>query len=397
MARILTVLLLLISFSAVFAQSESVILTKVNDLIADKKYESAFQALDKFDKNNAKPDIVLLKEDILLNYFVTSMMHQLFALKDLKKDEEIGDYRGKAGSYDMHMFETDSILLSLIKKYPGNYRLYKGLGDYYYAVQTHYSGNWLKDDSTLFELIIKNYRIAAEHGLGDHSMYFAMGLSNLSLSKYKEAIPDLLRAIELKKDYVDAEYNLAYAYLFTDDRMNAIKYAKLSIDHYTDPEPKSDAARLAGAAYLELQDDKNAIKYYELAYSLSPENYENLKPLVDLYVKSGNPKKDETRNAFYRLAPEKPAIYNDLSHIYSEYDKTQELIEYFKKQLSHYAENKKISGNLYFYLGRLYLGTDKKEAKEYFLKAKEVFASVYEKDDQVFESIDEGIQESEKK
>jgi len=395
--KILSFFLLLILSGPIFAQSEAEILKKANDLIEDKKYESAFRVLDTFDKDNVKPEIVLLKEDILLSYFVTSMMHQLFALKDLKKTEDISDYRGKEGSFDMHMFEADSILLVLIKKYPENYKLYKGLGDFYYAAQTHYSGNWLKNDSTLFELIIRNYRIAAEHGLGDHSMYFALGLSNLSLSNYKKAIPDLLKAIELKKDYVDAEYNLAYAYLFTDDRENAIKYAKISIDHYTDPELKSDAARMVAQAYLELKDDKNAIKYYELARSLSPANYENIRPLLDLYVKTGNSKKDVIRDAFFELAPEKPTIYNDLSQIYLQYEKTSELLAFFKKQLSHYAGDKKVSGNLYFYLGRLYLDVDKKQSKEYFLKAKDIFATVYEKDNAVFDSIQEGIQQAEEK
>ena len=72
-----------------FAQTETEIINKANDLIANKKYETAFKLLQDFDARNEKPDVVLLKEDIALNYFVTSIMHEIFALKDLEKNEDI--------------------------------------------------------------------------------------------------------------------------------------------------------------------------------------------------------------------------------------------------------------------------------------------------------------------
>jgi hypothetical protein len=64
------------------------------------------------------------------------------------------------------------------------------------------------------------------------------------------------------------------------------------------------------------------------------------------------------------------------------------LIDFYKSQLTIYKENKKIQGNLNFYLGNLYLETDKKLAKKYFRNAKKVFKKVYEKDHDVFRVID---------
>lgn len=72
-----------------YCQQTNDIIAKANKLVEDKKYESAFKLLDTADSTNCNPDIFLLKEDIVLNYFVSSLMHQAFALKDINKDEDI--------------------------------------------------------------------------------------------------------------------------------------------------------------------------------------------------------------------------------------------------------------------------------------------------------------------
>ena len=199
----------------------------------------------------------------------------------------------------------------------------------------------------------------------------------------------------MKNDFADAHYNLAFDYLFTDDRENALKYAKNSFDLYQNKEYKGDAARMIAQIFLELKDDNSAIKYFELANTIDNDNYYNLKPLLNIYVRTGNTKTNTTLNLFYNLAPDKPTIYNDLSTIYYDNNKTNELIEFFKSKLTTYTEQMKILGNLNFYLARLYLDTDKKTAKEYFIKAKDIFITIYEKNNKVFQAIEDGLNETE--
>ena len=146
--------------------------------------------------------------------------------------------------------------------------------------------------------------------------------------------------------------------------------------------------------YSELKDNNNAIKYFELADKIDNGNYYNLKPLLTLYVETNNPKKEEVLNSFYNLAPDKPTIYNDLGNIYYENKKTDELIELLKSKLEIYKNENKILGNLDFYIGRLYLESDKKTAKEYFLKAKTIFTTIYDKNNQVFKAIEDGIKKT---
>lgn len=379
------------------AQSETdLTIRKADSLIGNKKYESAFKLLQNFDPNNGKPDIVLLKEKIALNYFVTSMMHQMFAFKDLKENEDIMDYRGKAGSYEMYSFPVDKILDSLIQVYPDNCSLYKGLGDFYFDAQQRYGGHWLKTDNELFHLIDLNYNKVIKGGCADNNTYYTLGYIALNNKKYKDAIPYFLKSIALDDSDADAHYNLAYAYLYNDEQKKAIEHAKASLDLYTDQGDKGDAARMLGEIYFELKDDSDAINNYELAEKIDSENYYDLRPLLNLYVKTENPKEEETRDEFFHLDPANPTIYNDLFDIYSSYKKEENLIAFFKKQLAVTTNDQKVQGGLNFYLGKLYLGIDKDSAKSYFLNAKEIFSKIYDKDNQVFTAIKQGIKEAEK-
>lgn len=391
MKRITILFLTLCSFT-VFGQTESETIKKANEFIADKKYETAFNLLDEFDPQNDKPDIVLLKEEILLNYFVTSIMHQLFALKDIDKEEDILDYRGKEGSYGMQMFQVDSILTRLITIYPDNCKLYKGLADYYYDVHLRYSGRWLLDDDELFPLIETNFQKAVDGNCADYLSYYVLGYLNLAQEKTKESIPYFLKSIELNEDYASAHYNLAYAYLFTDDMENALKYAKTSLDLYNGNEYKSDAARMVGVIYTELNDDKNALKYYEMADKIDPENYYNIKPMLNLYLKSNNKKANETTKAFFDLAPANPTIYNDLEEIYFSNQKEKDLIAFYKTQFSEFKDDNKIQGNLNFYMARIHLYTNKKLAKKHFKKAKKYFEKVFDENHAVFSAINDGLE-----
>lgn len=394
MKKIMTIALSILFMLTVYAQNESVMLEKINGLIKEKKYETAFETLQDFDSKNENPNIVLLKEDIALNYFVTSIMHEMFAFKDLKENEDIMDFRGKTGSFGIYSFSIDSALNKLIQTYPDNYKLYKGLGDFYYQVQLKYGGNWLKDEKTLADLILKNYQVAIDHKIADDKVYYATGIQYLTQSKYKDAIPFLQKSIELNNDFADAHYNIAFAFLYSEDRESALKYAKNSLELYKNAELKSDAARMIAQIYSELKDNNNAIKYFELADKIDNGNYYNLKPLLTLYVETNNPKKEEVLNSFYNLAPDKPTIYNDLGNIYYENKKTDELIELLKSKLEIYKNENKILGNLDFYIGRLYLESDKKTAKEYFLKAKTIFTTIYDKNNQVFKAIEDGIKKT---
>lgn len=385
MKHALLIIALLIA-SKSFSQTIDETLKKSNDLIAAKQYDKAFNLLQKADPDNNNGDIVLAKENILLGYFVTSIMHITFALKDLQPNESVDDYRGKEGNYRMYIFPADSILLRLIKTQPDNYKLYLGLGNYYYEVFLHYNANWEQSADALFKLIEENYTKAISLHAGDYMTYYELGYIEELQKKYQGAINYFLKSIELDSKYANSYYNLGLAYLYTDDRANALKYALKSIDLYANRDYKGDAARMTGEIYGELNDTKNEIYYYELSDKIDPGNYNTLKSLLTAYVSAKSDKEKGSLDTFYSLAPGNPTIYNDLSGIYA--SQPGVLIDFYESKLPLYTNDKKVYGGLNFYLAQLYVTVNKQKAKDCLLKARAAFSTVFEKDNEVFKAID---------
>ena len=386
---------LIFSALACQAQQETDVVAQANQLVAEKKYESAYKLLQNFDPNNEKPDVFLLKEDILLNYFVSSLMHQAFALIDIKKNEDILDYRGNNGSYSMYAVFIDSVLLRLIGEYPENCKLYKGLGDFYYDAHSKYGGRWMMEEEELQEAILENYQKAIDGGCADYQSFFAMGITYLELQKETASIPYLRKAMELDGKSADAFYDLAYAYIVTQRFDSALYCAKTSLELYTDKMYKGDAAMVAGRACSGLKDYGKALNYYEMAVKYCPKDYYKLKDLLGVYLVTHNKKAAKTTKEIFALAPENPTVYQGLEEMYSTYGNISDLVAFYKSQLPGYKKNARVVGNLYFYMANICLDIDKAIAKDYFLQARESFRKVYGKDHYVFGVIEEALKSCE--
>jgi tetratricopeptide (TPR) repeat protein len=392
-ARILILLFLTGTLFSCPAQTikKEAILLKSDSLVKEKKYASAFELLNKADPGNKDPDLVMQKEEIALNDYVSSISHQIFSFRDIGRDENILDYRGREGSSTLYPFPVNEILDSLIKVYPQNIVLYKALGDYYYEVHIRYGDSWLKKKEELLQLIEDNYRKAADNGLADYMVWYVLGYVKLAEEDYSESIPFFMNSIGQKNDYPTAHYNLAYACLYTDRPDTALVHAIRALDLYTEPNYKGDAARMVAVAYENLGQEEKAIRYYEESNRIDPGNYYSLRPLLGYYLRNNRASFDSTREAFFLLGPENPTIYNDLGDLFYAQKKTEELIVWLKSKFKTYKELPEVTGNLYFYLARCFLESDKKQAREYLLKAKEVLLKVYAPDHEVFGIIDDTL------
>lgn len=375
------------------AQSNSDILKEANSLIAERKYDSAFKKLAAADPNNKQPELVLLKEDIVLNYFLTSINHQLFGLKDLNPDEEISNLRGKDGIYSMYSFPINEILDTLIKLYPDNPKLRKGLADYYYEAHLKYGDNWIIGPEELLNLIKTNYGLAIEKDIYDHISFYALGYISLVEGENEKAIPYFNRSIELNENFASAYYNLAYAHLNQNNTGSALINAKKGLDLYTDPVYKGDAARMIAIIYSELDSVQSSINYYELSNKIDPDNYYTLGPLLNLYLQTKNENYHATTEDFFKLGPDNPTIYNDLFSIYESNEVATELIGFLESKLSEYKGVEAAYANINFYLGRAYFDIDKKKAGEYLKTARNEFAKIFDKNHPVFKVIDDGLKQ----
>lgn len=391
MKKLFTLIFILSSLLTI-AQEESI--KEAQKLIENKKYESALEVLNESDPNNENPDIVIEKVDLLLNYFVSSIMHQLFAVTDLEPEQNIYEIRGSEGNFSMLMFPPDSILINLIDKYPNDYRLYKELGFYYHEVHLKYGGNWLKPDSTLIKLFVDNYKLAYENGVYDDWSLYGIGYGLLYSQKYQESIKYFEEAIKIKPDYPTSHYNLAYAYLYVNEREKALESAKKALELYENPAPKGDAARIIAVCYSELEQPKKAMEFYRKSNEIDPNNYYTLKPLLNVEVSLNEENYKQRTKEFFLIAPSNPTIYQNLMEIYWKNEKQNELIAFLESLKPEFENDNKVYANLFFHIAKIqYDSEDYINSKVNFEKSKEIFKNVFEPNHRVFEVIDSYLKE----
>ncbi len=384
--KFLTIILAIIFHVATFGQSKT--LKKAEKLIDNKQYESAIHILNEADPENENPKIVIAKTDLFLDYFVSSVMHQMFALTDLEEYQTIMDVRGSEGEFTMFSFKADSILLALIEKYPQNFSLHKTLGNYYHQVHLKYGENWLQPDSTVLQKMARHYQTAYENRLFDYWSTYGLGYYHLMNQQYAGSIPYFEKSTELKTDHPASHYNLAYAYLYTDQPENAIKSAEKSLKLYEDPEYKADAARMIAVIHQEMADPEKAWEYYKLANELLSDNYYTLKPLLDLAVMLDKESAAELTQEFFLLDPENPTIYKDLITIYGKSNGMNALIGFLEDQ-KQVQDDTKIKANIRFYLGVIHYNLQNVQAAHSnFKEAKKLFQDVFQPAHPVFKAIE---------
>ena len=75
---------------------------------------------------------------------------------------------------------------------------------------------------------------AIKYDKNNYEAYYLRGCAKINEKKYKDAILDLEKAVELKPDYADAYFNIGRTYFLLNDEEKACEYYKLA-DHYGRP------------------------------------------------------------------------------------------------------------------------------------------------------------------
>ncbi len=381
--------------TSLFAEGLEKVLEDARRKVSERQYLTAFQSLQDFDPKDENPDIVLYKEEIALDYYVQNMEYQAFAFKNLTPGDQLSDVRKKEGSFKMIYFPIDKVISTLLEKYPENCKLYKGLGNFHYEIFLKYGNHGIGKLNNLSSLIESNYGKAIEKKCENDTTHFNLGYVNLRLEKYKESIPFFLKSIALNEQNSYSHYNLASAYIGIGEDPKALPYAEKAFELFTDNRSKGSAARMMAGLYYRLKDEAKSIEYYELANRTDPKNYNNMKPLLAAYVFGSNEKRKELQKDFFNLGPEKPTIHDDLAEIYFQSRKIEELIEFYKQQIPIFQNNPKILGSIHFYIGRLFIESDKKSAKEHLLLARKIFSRVFQENHPIFNAIESGLKTTE--
>jgi len=243
----------LLAPAAVRAQTNIAILQKADALAGERKYNAAFKLLNSYDPRNERPAVLLQKEDLALRFNVGHTQYRKFSFKDLHLTDNIEEFRSPDSTYTSYDFPLGRALRALKRRYPNDYKLDRGLADYYFAVQQCSCAETSKEEEELFPLIVRYYENAHEHGYGDYVSYFALGYSFQRLGMFQESVAPFLRSIELRSAYPEAHLNLAFVYLELKQYEKAQDQAQKAVELYTDSQHKADAQFLLKSIEERLQ------------------------------------------------------------------------------------------------------------------------------------------------
>ncbi|MEO0468091.1 MAG: tetratricopeptide repeat protein [Bacteroidota bacterium] len=376
------------------ASDQEKLLQQTDSLLRLRSYAAAFDLLQQADPSHQQPDLVLRKVDIAWNYYVRSIMHQLFAFKNLDVSEQLDSLRQAGGDYRVVRFPADTILKKLLRKHPQDFRLHKALGDYYYDVFLKYDGSWLLEEAKLIEQIRYHLRLAVDNGEGDAMSYYVLGFFALTNGETDEAITFFRQSIQRNDQFPTAHYNLAYAYMELKQRSQAIEAAKAALKLYHAANYKADAARMVAILYEEEKNYEQAERFYAISDSLLPDNLNTLTLRTSLYLRQ------EKYNGAQKLGlnilalnPRDPEVIRQLAVIYVQRKQTRQLIDLLEEGKKRYDADAAARGNLCFFMGRAYSLLDEVDAARKALKeARRQFESVYpEEKHPVFKAIEKAL------
>lgn len=377
-----TTILLLFSFMMGYSQNTAI--SEAENLIAIKNYKSAYKVLQSADAANQIPEITIAKTDLLLNHNIGANSLRVFALTDSAMNA--------AGTRnpDLYVrFAADSILNALIEKNPTNYNLHKTLGDYFLAVNLAGEEDWFLSDSAVIAGIRSNYQMAYEHGVSDYKSLNGLGYTYMLDEDFETALPYLEQSVKLNKNYPVSQSNLADVYFATGQFDNALLAAQQAFGLYTAPQEKAEAARKIAEIYIEKKQGDKAVMYYLKADDLVPNDYLTLMPLLKVEMELNNPDYANRTNQVITLAPDNPAVYQDVYKIYSENEKEKEFIDFLDSQKVYYRSNVRALAHNHFYTAVAQYEQDKwVDAKINFEKARSLFRNIFKSNHSVFKVID---------
>lgn len=373
-----------------------------NDLIAQRKYASAYAYLNGADPNNQSPRIAIARVNLLLNFNIGTDFYEIFFLKDLAPNESIEDYENYdkfSTTLDRIDFSPDSILNKLAYQYPNNFQLRKTLGNFYYEVYLDYQGdNWIHSDSTLIKKIAENYLVAYQNDVYDYWSLFGLGYVSLLQQNYDKAITYLGKSIQLESNYALSYYDLAYAYYQKKDFKQALAMGKIAFEKQEIQVYKAEASRLLGLTYQQLGDKKEAYHHLSLAYELSPKDYLTLTSLLDMELALKKSNSKERTAEIFLLSPDNPSVYEDIMNAYSRVKELDKFVDFLEEQKAYYRMDDLVLSNIYLYTGiALYEQGKWIQSKINFEKARGLFGRIYEEQHNVFKVIDSYTDVIEKK
>lgn len=362
--------------------------------IAQKKYLTAYQSLG----NDLSNEFIIAKlNEICINYFVQSIGHRMFALKDLAPNEDLIELRQSKGTFTMIGFDPVKAIDTYYEKKSKSLILEKSLGDYYFYVSRCYGDNWFENYDTLLEKAAEHYSFVYKNNFYTTQMLCDYGDCLMNQGNYVEAGPVYEKALLKDDSLYSVPFNASVAFYYSGDFNKAIKYAEKAIVNYKDyPGYLFDAYLLCGDSNYALANYNKAITYLDKAAKIYPSDYRLYRSYANVYLSTKDMKKTrDNLDSLFALDPTNPNATKMVMEICKKND--EELKLFFDRNLITYKNNFDPTANLEFYYGFYYYSLgDYKKALEKFQKAKENFIKAGQYSSEIQEAVESFISEIQK-
>lgn len=358
------------------------------ELIKQQKYETAFKYLTENESQISHSDVVVQKVKILLNYYVLSTMHQMFALKDIPEGESVYDYRGKEGRYEYVLYKPDEAIEKALETDNSNGELYFWLGQFYFEVLEKYNGQWLLDNEELQSRIMQNFELALSHNYSNKVLFSNLGQIQLQVKSYEKARDNLIQALKFENENPGYNHNLAVAYLNLGEIEKALPFANNAVNNYSDKFYKADSCYLAGIISINLKDFDKSIDFMEMGKKLEPSQYRFYDKLIDLYLYKKNfNEAGKNSKMFFNFYPTNPSVMGSIVNYYNSYKALNEAKTLIDELLIDTQESE-ARGNLLYHKALVVDALeDHAQAIVLLKQAEEKFHEVYDDENQVFKAI----------
>lgn len=232
-------------------------INKAQDLINNKQYASANAALGEDDNEY----IIYKRSEIYTKYFVQSLMHQMFIVLNLQKNDDLNELRRNyEGSAALSMYDVEAAVESYRKKNGKNPVLNLTLGNFYYDVSNRYGDQWLKGYDELCKLAKENLQTAYKAGYYDGWSLFALGDFAIRDKNWVEAEKYFTMQLEFEPENASSWYNIALSRMYLGRYAEASEPAKMAIKYELDTGYLIDEYGILADSYSYSGDIKTAEK-----------------------------------------------------------------------------------------------------------------------------------------
>jgi tetratricopeptide (TPR) repeat protein len=363
-------------------------LAAADDLIARRKYASAFRLLDEKDPRNQ--DVAFLEKKIRLamNFSAATVMHRSFTFVDLENGQQLADYRESPEVFNPYIaydFQVDSILESLIKKTPDNPVPYRLLGNYYFRINRQYGDEWFVTGNELMRRAGESFARADRGktlGRVDLEEY---ALVSVYHKDFRKAVALYERVLADDPGYANANYGVAYAYHMSGNNERAFEYALRALDGFKDAYGRADASVLAALSAEALDGPADALIYYRKSREFGRSDFFNAKKILYYSLLLEDEQRwFEEAGALLDLDPHNLEYYYELLDCFAARDRAKSIEAFLDQYERKHRKDGRTLGNIFLLKSVYYkkIANDPARRKRALSRAYAEFKRIFSESDE---------------